>query len=144
MATGSTAAGSGRRTASGAPTCATSPTRPSAEIARGVVTGLEVAGGGRWEVTLEAGDAIAADGVVLTGAGPAITVPGQPRDHPRVLDGRTYWLAARELHRERALNLCVIGSGETAASVVIDLVKRCHKALGDRRADLPGRAVLAR
>jgi mycobactin lysine-N-oxygenase len=98
-----------------------------AEIARDVVTGLEVAGGGRWAVMLEAGDAIAADGVVLTGAGPVITVPGQPRDHPRVLDGRTYWLAARELHRERALNLCVVGSGETAASVVIDLVKRCHK-----------------
>jgi mycobactin lysine-N-oxygenase len=65
--------------------------------------------------------------VVLTGAGPVIAVPGQPREHPRVLDGRTYWLAARELHRERALNLCVVGSGETAASVVIDLVKRCHK-----------------
>jgi mycobactin lysine-N-oxygenase len=25
------------------------------------------------------------------------------------------------------MNLCVVGSGETAASVVIDLVKRCHK-----------------
>jgi mycobactin lysine-N-oxygenase len=98
-----------------------------AEIACGIVAGLEVAGGG-WEVTLEAGDAIAADGVVLTGAGPAITVPGQPRDHPRVLDGRTYWLAARGLGRERALTVCVVGSGETAASVVIDLVKRCHKS----------------
>ena len=97
-----------------------------AEIARGVVTGLEVAGGG-WEVRLEAGDAIAADGVVLTGAGPAITVPGQPPDHPRVLDGRTYWLAARGLDRERALNVCVVGSGETAASVVIDLMQRCHQ-----------------
>jgi len=98
-----------------------------AEIVRGVVTGLEVAGGDRWEVTLEAGDTVAADGVVITGAGPAITVPGQPRDHPRVLDGRTYWLAARELTREHALNVCVVGSGETAASVVIDLVKRCHR-----------------
>jgi len=98
-----------------------------AEIVRGVVTRLEVAGGDRWEVTLEAGDTIAADGVVMTGAGPAITVPGQPRGHPRVLDGRTYWLAAHELHRERALNVCVVGSGETAASVVIDLVKRFHK-----------------
>jgi mycobactin lysine-N-oxygenase len=98
-----------------------------AEVVGGVVTGLEVAGDGRWEVMLEAGDAMAADGVVMTGAGPAITVPGQPRDHPRVLDGRTYWLAAHELDRERALNVCVIGSGETAASVVIDLVKRCHK-----------------
>src|SRR5215467_6533656 len=98
-----------------------------AEIVRGVVTGLEVASGGRWDVRLEAGAAMAADGVVITGAGPVITVPGQPRDHPRVLDGRTYWLAAHELNRERAQNICVVGSGETAASVVIDLVKRCHK-----------------
>jgi mycobactin lysine-N-oxygenase len=99
-----------------------------AEVVSGAVTGLEVAGGGdRWEVTLEAGDAIAADGVVITGSGPTITVPGQPRDHPHVLDGRTYWLAAHKMHREHALSVCVIGSGETAASVVIDLVKRCHK-----------------
>jgi mycobactin lysine-N-oxygenase len=98
-----------------------------AETVRGVVTGLEVAGDGRWEVMLEAGETIAADGVVMTGAGPAITVPGQPRDHPRILDGRTYWLAAHKLRQERAQNVCVIGSGETAASVVIDLVKRCHK-----------------
>jgi len=97
-----------------------------AEIIPGVVTGLEVSGGG-WEVTLQAGEAIAADGVVLTGAGPAITVPGQPGGHPRVLDGRTYWLAAGGLHRGRALNVCVVGSGETAASVVIDLVARCRR-----------------
>jgi mycobactin lysine-N-oxygenase len=98
-----------------------------AEIVSGVVTGLEVTGGDRWEVRLAAGAAIAADGLVMTGAGPAITVPGQPHDHPRVLDGRTYWLAAHELNHQRAQNVCVIGSGETAASVVIDLVKRFHK-----------------
>ena len=98
-----------------------------AEIVSGAVTGLEVTGGDRWEVRLAAGDEIAADGLVITGAGPAITVPGQPHDHPRVLDGRTYWLAAHELNHQRAQNVCVIGSGETAASVVIDLVKRFHK-----------------
>jgi mycobactin lysine-N-oxygenase len=98
-----------------------------ADIVCGAVAGLEIADGDRWEVTLQAGDAIAADGVVITGAGPAITVPGQPHDHPRVLDGRTYWLAEHELRRDRALTVCVVGSGETAASVVIDLVKRCHK-----------------
>jgi mycobactin lysine-N-oxygenase len=68
-----------------------------AEIVCGVVTGLEVAGDDRWEVRLAAGAAIAADGLVITGAGPVITVPGQPRDHPRVLDGRSYWLATHEL-----------------------------------------------
>jgi mycobactin lysine-N-oxygenase len=98
-----------------------------AEIVSGTVTGLEVTGDDRWQVKLAAGDEIAADGLVITGAGPAITVPGQPRDHPRVLDGRTYWLAAHQMHHERGQNVCVIGSGETAASVVIDLVKRCHK-----------------
>jgi mycobactin lysine-N-oxygenase len=65
--------------------------------------------------------------VVITGAGPSITVPGQPRDHPRVLDGRTYWLQARALKHERAQNICVVGSGETAAWVVIDLATRCHR-----------------
>src|SRR4029077_20967947 len=97
-----------------------------AEIVSGVVTGLEVTGD-RWEVRLAAGEEIAADGLVITGAGTPITVPGQPNDHPRVLDGRTYWLAAHELNHQRAQNVCVIGSGETAASVVIDLVKRFHK-----------------
>src|SRR5262249_26160229 len=48
------------------------------------------------------------------------------RGHPRVLDGRTYWLAAGGLHRGRALNVCVVGSGETAASVGIDLGTRCR------------------
>lgn len=98
-----------------------------AEIVCGAVAALEVTGGDRWQVRLASGAEIAADGVVITGAGPSITVPGQPRDHRRVLDGRTYWLAARELTRERPQNVCVVGSGETAASVVIDLLKRCHK-----------------
>jgi len=98
-----------------------------AEVVGGAVTGLEVASGGGWEVTLEAGGVMAADGVVITGAGPAVTVPGQPHDHPRVLDGRTYWLAAHKMPRERAVNVCVIGGGETAASVVIDLLGRCHR-----------------
>jgi mycobactin lysine-N-oxygenase len=98
-----------------------------AEIVRAVVTGLEVTGGGQWEVTLEAGDAMTVDGVVMTGAGPVITVPGQPRGHPRVLDGQTYWLAAHKMPRERALSVCVIGTGETAASVVIDVLRHSHR-----------------
>jgi mycobactin lysine-N-oxygenase len=98
-----------------------------AEIVPGVVTGLEVGHTDRWELTLAAGEAVGADGVVITGAGPSIMVPGQPRDHPRVLDGRTYWLQARALKHERAQNICVVGSGETAAWVVIDLATRCHR-----------------
>jgi mycobactin lysine-N-oxygenase len=54
-----------------------------AEIVRDIVTGLAVSDDDRWRVSLAAGSAIAADGVVLTGAGPTIRVPGQPRDHPQ-------------------------------------------------------------
>jgi mycobactin lysine-N-oxygenase len=100
--------------------------RAAAEIVTGEVTGLEV-DGGRWRLDLEAGKAIWADGVALTGAGPPISVPGQPRQHPRVFDGRSYWLAERAMQKQVAQNVCVIGSGETAASIVISLLNRSHK-----------------
>jgi len=90
-----------------------------AEILAAEVTGLE-ADGGRWRLAVEPGEAIWADGVVVTGAGPPIRVAGQPGRHPRVLDGRTYWLY--EHKAKVAQNACVIGSGETAASVVISLL----------------------
>ena len=76
-----------------------------------------------WRLALGSGEAIAADGVAFTGAGPPITVPGQPRRHPRVFDGRSYWLHEKALSQQVAQSVCVVGSGETAASVVISLLK---------------------
>jgi mycobactin lysine-N-oxygenase len=93
--------------------------KAQAEIVAAEVVGLE-ADDERWRLAVEPGEAIWADGVVVTGAGPPIRVAGQPDRHPRVLDGRSYWLHE---HRARvAQNACVIGSGETAASVVISLL----------------------
>ena len=100
--------------------------RAEAEIVRGEVVGLDVQGD-RWRLTLEGGDAISADGVAFTGSGPPITVAGQPPDHPRVFDGRSYWLHERALKRQVAASVCVIGSGETAASIVISLLRKAHK-----------------
>jgi mycobactin lysine-N-oxygenase len=100
--------------------------RADAEIIAGEVVGLEAAGG-RWQLAVTPGEAIWADGVVFTGAGPPISVPGQPPQHPRVFDGRSYWLHEREAHKQVAQNVCVIGSGETAASIVISLLKMSHK-----------------
>jgi mycobactin lysine-N-oxygenase len=60
-------------------------------------------------------------------AAPPIRVPGQPQQHPRVFDGRSYWLHDRALKKQVAQSVCVIGSGETAASVVISLLKKSHK-----------------
>jgi mycobactin lysine-N-oxygenase len=100
--------------------------RAEAEIVNGEVVGLDVEGD-RWRLTLEEGETISADGVVFTGSGAPITVPGQPREHPRVFDGRSYWLQERALKRQVAASVCVIGSGETAASIVISLLKKSHK-----------------
>jgi mycobactin lysine-N-oxygenase len=98
--------------------------KAQAEIIEADVTGLE-ADGERWRLTLEPGEAMWADGVVVTGAGPPIRVGGQPDRHPRVLDGRSYWMHE---HKTRvAQNACVIGSGETAASVVISLLSKLPK-----------------
>jgi mycobactin lysine-N-oxygenase len=100
--------------------------KAEAEITAAEVVGLE-ADGERWRLAVEPGEAIWADGVVITGAGPPIGVPGQPSGHPRVLDGRSYWLAERAVSRHLAQNVCVIGSGETAASVVISLLSKVHR-----------------
>ena len=68
--------------------------KAQAEIVPGAVAGLEAAGG-RWRLVLTSGQALWADGVVVTGAGPPVTIAGQPDKHPRVLDG-AHLLAARE------------------------------------------------
>jgi mycobactin lysine-N-oxygenase len=84
-----------------------------AEIVAGELVGLEV-DGEQWRLTVEPGETISADGVVFTGAGSPIGVPGQPQQHPRVFDGRSYWLHERALKKQVAQSVCVIGSGDRA------------------------------
>jgi mycobactin lysine-N-oxygenase len=100
--------------------------RAGAGVVAAEVAGLE-ADGQRWRLALRPGDELWADAVVCTGAGPPVTVPGQPEQHPRVLDGRTYWLRPRAAAPHVAQNVCVIGGGETAASIVISLLKMAHQ-----------------
>jgi mycobactin lysine-N-oxygenase len=99
--------------------------KAQAEIIADEVAGLD-AGDGKWQLVLRNGEPIAVDGVVFTGAGPPVTIAGQPQRHPRVFDGRDYWLHEHALDPQIARNVCVIGSGETAASVVISLLSKSH------------------
>jgi mycobactin lysine-N-oxygenase len=98
----------------------------AAEVVSAEVTGME-ADGQRWRLTLRSGPEVPADGVVITGSGAPVRVAGQPDEHPRVLDGRSYWLAEHVMGGHVARSVCVIGSGETAASVVISLLRAAHK-----------------
>ena len=100
--------------------------RARAEVISARVEGLEAVGD-RWRLGLSGGSGLWADGVVFTGTGPPIRVPGQPLTHPRVTDGRGYWQHEPRPGPHLAQSICVIGSGETAASVVIDLLRRAHK-----------------
>ena len=75
------------------------------------MTGLEIGGGG-WEVRLAADGAVAADGVVITGAGQLRCRASRVITPASWTVGPTGW-SAHELARERAVNVCVVGSGET-------------------------------
>jgi mycobactin lysine-N-oxygenase len=133
--------------------------RSAAEVLRGEVHDLGLVGdvpGGRWRVrhrsassrhgeraaapdgnVTDADGTLEGDGLVVTGPGTPIALPGQPADDPRVLDGSSVWLALDRIAAERPpsawrghakpLRVGIVGTGETAAAVVVALLE----ALGD-------------
>jgi mycobactin lysine-N-oxygenase len=67
------------------------------------------------------------EGLVMTGPGTPLTMPGQPEQHPCIMDGASFWLHVEEFVKLRSqvtkpLNIGVIGTGETAAAIVVALV----------------------
>jgi mycobactin lysine-N-oxygenase len=93
------------------------------ELVVGDVVAFDIAGE-RWHLMLESGDVLEADGVLISGTGPPQTLPGQPREHPRLRDGRDYWLTGADALAElRPRSVRVIGSGETAAAIVVHLLE---------------------
>jgi len=101
---------------------AQTPSRPLLSQVRSI--GLA---GERWLLSCEtAGGGVTSvecDGLVITGPGTPIHVSGQPEDHPRVFDGRTFWLHTKELsHLPGPVHVCLIGTGETAASIAMALL----------------------
>jgi mycobactin lysine-N-oxygenase len=88
------------------------------------VSALDVSGG-RWQIELQGQRTVEADGLVLTGGGPPISLPVQPAEHVRIRNGRDYWLTGREvLESLKPSSVCVIGSGESAAAIVVDILER--------------------
>jgi mycobactin lysine-N-oxygenase len=83
---------------------------------------------GRWVVScIDHGDGsrhdLRCDGLVVTGPGSPRQVPGQPTNHERVMDGNTFWTRTAKFARIKCpVSVAVVGSGETAAAVVVALV----------------------
>jgi mycobactin lysine-N-oxygenase len=100
--------------------------------AAGVRSAMDAVDGAGTDGTLEG------DGLVVTGPGAPITLPGQPADDPRILDGSTVWPAldrlaaehppSRHWRHQPPLRVGIVGTGETAAATVVALLE----ALGDR------------
>jgi mycobactin lysine-N-oxygenase len=80
----------------------------------------------RLEYTDEDEERIKKDGDALV-----ITGPGKPReiqpkiDHPRLFDGKNYWEnrdVFKSISNNKSASIGVIGGGETAASIIVDLI----------------------
>lgn len=93
--------------------------------------------GKRWQLdcrsTVDDADlTVEGDGLMITGPGTPITIEGQPAGHPRVMDGGSFWLHVEDFARLRVtaripLHIGVIGTGETAAAIVIALLSACKE-----------------
>jgi mycobactin lysine-N-oxygenase len=85
-----------------------------------------------WQLTCQPSERdapviLTGEGLVMTGPGTPLTISGQPKEHPRVMDGASFWLYVEEFAQLRSqvnkpLNIGVIGTGETAAAIVVALV----------------------
>jgi mycobactin lysine-N-oxygenase len=90
-------------------------------------------GDGRWRLSCSHPEhqdtfLIEGDGLVITGPGSPLRVPGQPPAHRRVMDGDTFWTyAARLAHIKCPISVAVVGTGETAAAIAVALVETLHE-----------------
>jgi mycobactin lysine-N-oxygenase len=98
----------------------------------GEVTSIATTSDQQWRLTCRVENdsssfSLTGDGLVMTGPGTPLTIAGQPKAHPRIMDGASFWLHVEEFAQMRSqvtqpLNIGVIGTGETAAAIVVALV----------------------
>jgi len=99
------------------------------------VVGIEIVNR-KWRLTYisrKGKGSIEGIGLVVTGPGEPSPLPGTPPQSFKILDGKNYWLKASRFDGlglddgEENVSIGVIGSGETAAAIVVDLLGRVGK-----------------
>lgn len=107
---------------------------PGLEVITAEVDSIDVIPGAleQWELGYDDGNGgrkvIRGDGLIITGPGEPKRIMDQPiEQHPRYYDGRTFWEASSldslKLNVKRNDTIGVVGTGETAASVLVGLQK---------------------
>jgi mycobactin lysine-N-oxygenase len=77
---------------------------------------------GCWRLHLKGGDTIDGEGLVITGPGEPQKMIGQPDVHHRIADGKNFWKSVVNLQLQE-ISIGIIGTGETAASIAVTLLK---------------------
>ena len=76
-----------------------------------------------WRLRGSDGLDLVADVLVITGPGAPKHVPTEG-ERNRIFDGKTFWENAEVFRRtDKSTHVCVIGSGETAAAVAVELLR---------------------
>jgi mycobactin lysine-N-oxygenase len=82
---------------------------------------------GRWRLQFDSGETVSSDGLVITSPGPGKEGIRRFGKEAAIFDGRDFWTARGKEHLKRVSfeggDVCVIGSGETAAAIVAHLVE---------------------
>ena len=103
-------------------------------VYRGEVIGIRrTPDGQRWQLSCRTPSTgqdhpLEGDGLVLTGPGTPLPIEGQPTTHPRIFNGATIWQQLSTFEQtgtgqSKPAHIGVIGTGETAAAVVVALLE---------------------
>lgn len=97
----------------------------SLTVHTGEVTSISI-GDGVWRVRVDGTGPreVEGEGLVLTGPGP-VRRPENIPDHPRILTVESFWKGADDFRALTEGKVAIVGTGETAAAIAVNLVEMC-------------------
>lgn len=95
--------------------------------------------GSLWQLACENGNKFTGQGLVITGHGGPKRVDAKGYGNPRISDGRDFWQLIKERKLDQYLesgkNIGVVGSGETAGAIALEILKHAKSLKRDKGVD---------